>query len=415
MTRFDDRTDDPRPAPTDRESAAARGQEGRPVVAGRAAHAVPWVAIGGGVLLGCVVLAALAARRSHDAGDVETATPARAVIAAPPTPTDLAMVEAEGRISAFPVTGPQAPSAPPPVQVASPLVVPSNAGANASGALEAVQRLHAPSLVIDLTGGAEPSSSGAYGTIGQPAGGAATSAALKPAANQLSSDEQFSDRIGTAQPEHASATLLRNQHALVPQGTMIPAVLETAMNSDLPGFVRAVVSRDVRGFDGSSVLIPRGSRLVGQYRSGLSEGASRILVIWTRLLRPDGASVQIASPGGDPLGRAGQEGKVHSHFLRQFANSILLSVIGAEVSNLAAQPSTQIVIGGAAGGLASSAPPLLAPPGAYGTTGTTTGTPGGTTSGGSGYPPTITVKQGAPISIFVARDLDFSTVPTDGK
>jgi type IV secretion system protein VirB10 len=197
---------------------------------------------------------------------------------------------------------------------------------------------------------------------------------------------------------------------------MIPAVLETAMNSDLPGFVRAVVSRDVRGFDGSTVLIPRGSRLVGQYRSGLSQGASRILVVWTRLLRPDGASVQIASPGGDPLGRAGQEGKVHSHFLREFTDSILLSVIGAEVTNLAAQPSTQIVIGGATTGLTSSATPLLAQPGAYGTTGTTaTGTTGGTTSGTSGYPPTITVRQGAPISIFVARDLDFSNVPAEPR
>ena len=161
---------------------------------------------------------------------------------------------------------------------------------------------------------------------------------------------------------------------------MIPAVLETAMNSDLPGFVRAVVSRDVRGFDGNSVLIPRGSRLVGEYRSGLSQGASRILVIWTRVLRPDGASVQIGSPGGDPLGRAGQEGKVHSHFFRQFASAILLSVINAEVSNLAAQPNTQIVIGGAATGITSSAAPYAVAP-APGTTGT------GGTSGGTAFPP----------------------------
>nr|MBA3810961.1 TrbI/VirB10 family protein [Caulobacteraceae bacterium] len=195
-----------------------------------------------------------------------------------------------------------------------------------------------------------------------------------------------------------AATSLRNPRSVVPQGTMIPAVLETAMNSDLPGFVRAVVSRDVRGFDAADVLIPRGSRLVGQYRSGLSQGASRIFVIWTRVLRPDGASVQIGSPGGDPLGRAGQEGKLHTHFFRQFATSILLSVINAEVSNLAAQPTTQIVIGGTATGVASSAAPVAPVAG------------GSTTPTAPTYPPTITVLQGAPISIFVAKDLDFSTV-----
>jgi type IV secretion system protein VirB10 len=208
--------------------------------------------------------------------------------------------------------------------------------------------------------------------------------------------------VGVAEPDHARATSLRDIKTVVPQGTMIPAVLETAMNSDLPGFVRAVVSRDVRGFDGSDVLIPRGSRLVGQYRSGLSQGASRIFVIWTRVLRPDGASVQIASPGGDPLGRAGQSGKVNNHFFENFSSAILLSIINAEITNLAAQPNTQIVIGGTTGGVGSLS--STNPGAAAATAGSSALTP-------PVFPPTITVRQGAPIAIFVARDLDFSTVP----
>ena len=65
---------------------------------------------------------------------------------------------------------------------------------------------------------------------------------------------------------------------IIAQGAVIPAVLETAINSDLPGYVRAVVSRDVSSFDGKNVLVPRGSRLVGQYRSGVALGQSRAFV-----------------------------------------------------------------------------------------------------------------------------------------
>ncbi len=83
----------------------------------------------------------------------------------------------------------------------------------------------------------------------------------------------------------------------VTQGTLIPAVLETAINTDVPGYVRAVVSQDVRSFDGRRVLVPRSSRLIGQYQSGLQAGQKRAYVIWTRLIRPDGVSVALASPG----------------------------------------------------------------------------------------------------------------------
>ena len=63
------------------------------------------------------------------------------------------------------------------------------------------------------------------------------------------------------------AGVLANRATTVAQGTLIPAVLETALDSTRPGLARAIVSRDVRGFDGSRVLIPRGSRLIGEYRS----------------------------------------------------------------------------------------------------------------------------------------------------
>jgi type IV secretion system protein VirB10 len=167
-------------------------------------------------------------------------------------------------------------------------------------------------------------------------------------------------------------------------------VLETALNSDLPGFARAVVSRDVRSFDGSTVLIPRGSRVIGEYKSGLEQGQSRAFIIWQRILRPDGGSIQIASSGTDQLGRAGLDGDVDRKFFQRFGGAILTSVLSAGVAAVSRQPSTSVIIGsgGGAGGL------------------------GGLAGVGqsSTVSPTIKVPQGSPIRIFVAKDLDFSPV-----
>lgn len=175
------------------------------------------------------------------------------------------------------------------------------------------------------------------------------------------------------------------------QGAIIPAVLETAINSDLPGYARAIVSHDVLSFDGKSILIPRGSRVIGQYRNALSLGQSRVFVIWTRVIRPDGVTVQIGSPGDDALGRGGLTGDVDSHFFSRFGAAILLSVLNGGIAAIAGTPTTQISIGSpaAAAGVAATAT---------------------VPSSGSDILPTIKVKQGAPISIFVARDLDFSDV-----
>src|SRR5206468_2658916 len=89
------------------------------------------------------------------------------------------------------------------------------------------------------------------------------------------------------------ATKLAEPANTVAQGTLIPAVLETAIDSDVPGYVRAVVSQDVRSFDGSRVLIPRSSRLIGEYKAASQAGQRRAFLMWTRLIRPDGVSVAL--------------------------------------------------------------------------------------------------------------------------
>jgi type IV secretion system protein VirB10 len=202
----------------------------------------------------------------------------------------------------------------------------------------------------------------------------------------LNENEAFGSRLGGVGAETASASRLADPTNTVTQGTLIPAILETAIDTDMPGYVRAVVSVDVKSFDGKRVLVPRSSRLIGQYKSGLTAGQTRAYVIWTRLIRPDGVSVALASPAVEFSGRSGLSGEVDGHFFKRFGSASLLSVIGG----LGA-----IVSGGAAGLLIASNSQSAASVAAQ---------------RDAQIPPTIRVAQGQPVRVFTARDLDFSGV-----
>ena len=148
-----------------------------------------------------------------------------------------------------------------------------------------------------------------------------------PAAEE-DGNRRFLATAGSAGLEKSVATKNDRIDALVAQGTLIRADLLTAIQSDLPGNVSAIVREDVWSFDGRRVLIPAGTKLIGDYRSGITRGQTRIFVVWTRLLREDGVSVQLGSIGTDDLGRAGQAGFVDQHYVERFGASILLSVVG---------------------------------------------------------------------------------------
>ncbi len=169
------------------------------------------------------------------------------------------------------------------------------------------------------------------------------------------------------------------------QGTLIAAVLETAIDTDVPGYVRAVVTQDVKSFDGSKVLIPRSSRLIGEYKGATQAGQRRAYLMWTRLVRPDGVSVALASPAADFSGQAGVGGQVNSHFFSRFGSSILLSILGG-AGGLVTGGASTVIVGGAGQSAASVAAQH---------------------DGNRG--PTIKVRQGEPIRVFTARDLIFSS------
>lgn len=245
------------------------------------------------------------------------------------------------------------------------------------------ERFRSPALIVDLAQASVPAAL-APGDA-RPASGAA------PATNSggLSDTERFSARVGDEGVDVVRAERMTGLDRLVPQGAIIGAVMETALNSDLPGFARALVQRDVLSFDGSAVLIPAGSRVIGQYKSGVAQGASRVFILWTRVIRPDGVSIAIASPAVDELGRGGVSGKVNRHFFQRFGGAILMSVLTGGISAAAsAIGNGSTVIVGTAGQATSLA---------------------NEATGSTQIPPTIVTAQGSPVRIFVARDLDFSS------
>jgi len=325
----------------------------------------PWsLAMGmiGALLMGGIALERLSAAREADTAVVSpSGQPGTAAPVAPTSP---------------PPNSNWAPHGPPPM--IRPAPQPSAFPPVASGPDAETQRLRAPLMVVDLGDGA-------------PAVARAVPGGAVPSPDDAgrSAEERFAARVSAGNVETSRATRLHDLAHIIAQGTVIPAVLETAINSDLPGSTRAIVSRDVRSFDGSQILIPRGSTLIGQYRNGVAYGQHRAFVIWSRVLTPDGISIDIGSPGTDPLGRGGLSGETDSHFFQRFGSSILLSVLSAGVAAVARGGSdTAIILGSPlqAQSLASQVPQK------------------------NDIPVTVKVMQGTPMSVFLTRDLDFSDV-----
>lgn len=117
----------------------------------------------------------------------------------------------------------------------------------------------------------------------------------------------------------------------VKAGSIIPAAMVSGLNSDLPGHAIAQVRENVYDtVTGNYLLIPQGSRLIGDYDSQISFGQNRALVVWRRLIFPDGSSLNLDKMQGvDIAGYAGFKDKVNNHYLRIYGNALLLSLVGA--------------------------------------------------------------------------------------
>ena len=221
-------------------------------------------------------------------------------------------------------------------------------------------------------------------------GANATSANITPDSNTA-----FLLQASNSKAQHEYATHFGPLQYVVGQGKFIFGTLAVAINSDLPGQIEAVVSEDIYGEQGSRVLIPRGSHLIGEYRSGLANNQSRLFTVWTRIKEPNGIDIQLGSEGTDSLGRAGLTGQVDYHFFDRFGSSLLVSMIGAGAATVGVNSSDQYnssaaYRSGIAEAMSEQGKSLL--------------------NQNISIPPTINIAQGEKIVVFVNRDLDFSRV-----
>lgn len=205
------------------------------------------------------------------------------------------------------------------------------------------------------------------------------------------SDQEFANT--PFQTTSVEAKQVPHPEYTIVSGEMLHASLNVAMNSDLPGMVTATVTSPAYAYTGSLELIPKGSRLIGQYSSAVLQGQSRIFIMWNRVVLPDGVSVDINSPDTDQIGQSGEPADyINRHFWSRFGESVLLSILSAGVSNVDVQGGDQYNSAQAyriavADSLQQSA--------------------AGTLEQTISTKPTLVRYQGANINVFIAHDLSF--------
>ncbi len=214
-----------------------------------------------------------------------------------------------------------------------------------------------------------------------PSGDDAPAAPAKGAAD-------FNDQLSHSAIQTVRATMVADRNLLLSAGTVIPCTLQTAINSTQAGFVSCVINHDVYSENGRIVLIDKGTKVLGQYSGGITQGQARLFVLWTRALTPRGVAIDLGSPAADSLGRAGLPGGVDTQFWARFGVGLVISVL-EDASQIAGR--------------------ALANEGSN-----TTQVPGQT--GQTVLQNTMTIKpilkknQGDTAAIFVAKDFDFRSV-----
>ncbi len=189
----------------------------------------------------------------------------------------------------------------------------------------------------------------------------------------------------------ARARVLPTQRLLLPKGAFIDCTLETAIDSTLPGLATCVTATDTFSADGTVVLLDRGTKLIGETRGQVQQGAARVFVLWSEARTPTGVVVPLDSPGADELGRSGLPGEVDRHFWQRFGAAILISTIDGAV-----QASVQSSSKG-------SGTVIYNPSGAQDVMSEVL-------KSTVNIAPSVRKNNGDRIQVLVARDVDFSSV-----
>lgn len=198
----------------------------------------------------------------------------------------------------------------------------------------------------------------------------------------------FSDQLGHAAIQTVRATMVADRNLLLSAGTVIPCTLQTAINSTQAGLVSCVINHDVYSENGRIVLLDKGTKVLGQYSGGITQGQARLFVLWTRALTPRGVAIDLGSPAADSLGRAGLPGGVDTQFWARFGVGLVISVL---------EDASQI----AGRAVANEGSNTTQVPGQTGQT---------VLQQTMNIKPILKKNQGDTAAIFVAKDFDFRSV-----
>jgi len=351
----------PAPSPVEQEQSAVAGH---PRLTGRQV---------GGIALACAI----------GAGIVLVATQLTPHHAAKPAQQASAAAGTTGRPFVNNASGSQA-SAPPSAGLPMP---PHHAGIlnpflNNQQESPAMKALNAPIMAYNQAGGGSENAR-ASNTVGQ--GGGPPPPPAKPSA--------FARALSADKFRAADATVVAHPDFTIVAGTLIPCTLQTAIDSTLPGFVKCVLPQPVRSMTGSVTLLDKGTQVLGEVRQGLVQGQDRLFILWDRAVTPENVAIDLASPAADQLGRTGVSGAVNNHFMQRFGAAIMMTIIGG---------SLQVAANAAQNGAGNTYFEYL--------NSNSDQIANTTLEHTIDIPPTLTKNQGDNVSIFVARDLNFSNV-----
>jgi type IV secretion system protein VirB10 len=214
-------------------------------------------------------------------------------------------------------------------------------------------------------------------------------------ANSQGQGGELQQKMQPFRLDAAMAGKLGDRHYLLTQGSMIDCVLETRMITTQPGMTTCYVTRNIYSANGRVVLLDRGSKVIGHYQGGITQGQARIFVLWSRIETPKGIIINLDSPGTGTLGEGGVGGYVDAHFWERFGGAMLLSLVDDFASGMTQRMAnssnkSQTTFSSTTNNAQSMAAEAL--------------------KNSINIPPTLYKNQGERISIFVARDLDFRSV-----
>mgnify|MGYP003651394898 CR=1 FL=1 len=184
---------------------------------------------------------------------------------------------------------------------------------------------------------------------------------------------------------------LDNLESKILQGKIISAILETEINSDLPGMIRAVINDNVYSESNDNILIPKGSRLIGKYNSDIVMNQSRVFIEWNRLITPNGVDIEFLSPGVDAQGQAGLTGEINNHHAFRFSQAMLSSLINITAIPKANKEDTkkiEIYKKALLENINNNAQEVI--------------------KDNIDIKPTINIKAGTIVNVFVAKDIEFN-------